>query len=331
MPGDFDIYDAFDECGNPPIHLWSRYLRAAVPSNWFLMFEEAKRKRSEWSMRQSMVQQHQNHEYYYAPSHEKDSQVNGSTVHNHDMPSYSNTDVSSMHLNNNDNTASNTIDNTTTSPSVIASTNIVDPNMMEEEGMSTINNYHQEPSANNSTVSVNNSQPDCNNTGRQMMSPSPSYQGQAVRQPDRTNSIMDREQIRKHIAPGRATLTSRNSSSVITLDSSLNQSTINSPKLVYHQSKEYVTNGTPIPLTSSPTATTPPSDNAVSSFVYNNQDLTSKLMESSSMSTEVDFPHDSDKYSIRSDIPSTTASPTILPSTSSKSCNRPSMKKIIWG
>ncbi|RCI05085.1 hypothetical protein CU098_003742, partial [Rhizopus stolonifer] len=48
LPGDFDAFEAFDEAGNPPIHLWPRYLKVSVPSNWFCMFEEAKRKQREW-------------------------------------------------------------------------------------------------------------------------------------------------------------------------------------------------------------------------------------------------------------------------------------------
>ncbi|ORZ15617.1 hypothetical protein BCR42DRAFT_491663 [Absidia repens] len=44
LPGDYDAYDAFDEAGNPPVHLWTRYLRVEVPINWFAIFEEARRK-----------------------------------------------------------------------------------------------------------------------------------------------------------------------------------------------------------------------------------------------------------------------------------------------
>jgi hypothetical protein len=294
LPGDFDIYEAFDECGNPPIHLWSRYLRVSVPNNWFSMFEEGKRKQNEWSMQQedmhhnSLIQQQHNQEYY----HPEEPVVNdNSPVHNQDMPAYSNTDVSSMHLNNN---------NTATSPSIVASTNIVDPNMNAEDS------HFQEPSINDSTVSVNH-QPDYSSTRRQMiMSPSPSYHSHIVQPPERTNSIMDREQIRRHLAPGQAVLTNRNSSSVVTLDS----------VSVANRSKEYATNES---LSSA----------AVSNVV--NQDLTSKLIISSSISTHVDFPHDSDRFSNRSDIHNT-ESPTILPSsTSSKSRNRFSMKKAIWG
>jgi hypothetical protein len=296
------------------------------------MFEEGKRKQREWStrqeqMRHSLIQQNQ--EYCYPPAHESmvdDSQVsNSSAIHNHDIPAYSNTDVSSMHLNNN---------NTTTSPSIVASTNIIDPNMMNEEDMSTVNDFHQEPST---TASVNNSQSDYSNTRRQMMSPSPSYQSHIVQQPERTSSIMDREQIRRHLAPGQAVLTNRNSSSVVTLDSAINRS-FTSPNLAHHRSKEYVTQHTNVPLTSSSPTMTPPLANtttvSTSVYNYNTEDLTSKLTESSIISTDaVDFPHDSDRFSIRSDvIPTSTESPTtILPSTSSKSRNRPLLKKIIWG
>lgn len=49
LPGDFDAFDAFDEAGNPPVHLWTRYLRVDVPINWFVIFEEARRKQREWT------------------------------------------------------------------------------------------------------------------------------------------------------------------------------------------------------------------------------------------------------------------------------------------
>ncbi|CAO3618327.1 unnamed protein product [Cunninghamella echinulata] len=49
LPGDFDAFDAFDEAGNPPVHLWTRYLRVDVPINWFTIFEEARRKQREWA------------------------------------------------------------------------------------------------------------------------------------------------------------------------------------------------------------------------------------------------------------------------------------------
>ncbi|KAI9258239.1 hypothetical protein BY458DRAFT_283653 [Sporodiniella umbellata] len=52
---DFDAYDAFDSYGNPPIHLWSRYLRTNAPMNWFCMFEEARRKQRTW------LSQHEEH------------------------------------------------------------------------------------------------------------------------------------------------------------------------------------------------------------------------------------------------------------------------------
>ncbi|ORY89874.1 hypothetical protein BCR43DRAFT_499627 [Syncephalastrum racemosum] len=48
IPGDFEAYNAFDHAGNPPVHLWTRYLRVSVPINWFAMFEEARRKQREW-------------------------------------------------------------------------------------------------------------------------------------------------------------------------------------------------------------------------------------------------------------------------------------------
>ncbi|KAI9319075.1 hypothetical protein BX666DRAFT_2025414 [Dichotomocladium elegans] len=58
IPGDFDAYDAFDDAGNPPVHLWSRHLRVNVPINWFSIFEEARRKQRSWM-------NEQNDDYYY--------------------------------------------------------------------------------------------------------------------------------------------------------------------------------------------------------------------------------------------------------------------------
>ncbi|KAI9244819.1 hypothetical protein BDA99DRAFT_543863 [Phascolomyces articulosus] len=48
LPGDFESFDAFDDAGNPPVHLWTRYLQVDVPDNWFALFEEARRKQREW-------------------------------------------------------------------------------------------------------------------------------------------------------------------------------------------------------------------------------------------------------------------------------------------
>lgn len=60
IPGDFDAYDAFDDAGNPPVHLWSRQLRVQVPINWFSIFEEARRKQRQW------VEEQNQEEFYYA-------------------------------------------------------------------------------------------------------------------------------------------------------------------------------------------------------------------------------------------------------------------------
>lgn len=67
IPGDFDAYDAFDDAGNPPVHLWTRHLRVNVPINWFSIFEEARRKQRDWVTAQ-------NQEPYYYPAQEE---VNG--------------------------------------------------------------------------------------------------------------------------------------------------------------------------------------------------------------------------------------------------------------
>lgn len=63
IPGDFDAYDAFDDAGNPPVHLWTRHLRVNVPTNWFSIFEEARRKQRDWVTEQ-------NQEPYYYPTEE---------------------------------------------------------------------------------------------------------------------------------------------------------------------------------------------------------------------------------------------------------------------
>ncbi|SAL96508.1 hypothetical protein [Absidia glauca] len=80
LPGDYDAYDAFDEAGNPPVHLWTRYLRVEVPINWFAIFEEARRKQREWTthvlgqqqqqQRQQQQQQQQHHHHHHAPIHD---------------------------------------------------------------------------------------------------------------------------------------------------------------------------------------------------------------------------------------------------------------------
>ncbi|KAI8059255.1 hypothetical protein BC940DRAFT_314087 [Gongronella butleri] len=58
LPGDFDAYPAFDFAGNPTVHLWHKYLRADVPVNWFVLFEEARRKQREWNA-QILAHHHQ--------------------------------------------------------------------------------------------------------------------------------------------------------------------------------------------------------------------------------------------------------------------------------
>ncbi|KAL9543184.1 hypothetical protein MBANPS3_008236 [Mucor bainieri] len=312
LPGDFDIYNAFDECGNPPIHLWSRYLRTSVPSNWFILFEEARRKQRNWAMhqehlhRQSLIQQKQEQEqdYYYQQPEE---------IHDHaSMPAYSNTDVSSMHLNG----------NTITSPSIVASTNVVDPSMMNDELDSNASSaataaataiaaggLHHQPSA-TSVVTTATANSDMNHSIRRpIMSPTPSLQPS-----ERSNSIMDREQIRRHLAPGQATVSNRQ---------------IESPQLIHHRSKEYITQNEPTPLAA----------------------LNDDKMESNISTAEVDFPHDSDRFSIHSEsIPTATTTTTTtttaattpaspqspvqqrsLSSKTNNSKNRSSMKKMIFG
>lgn len=50
MPNNFDAYLAFDYSGNPPIHLWTKQLRAVIPANWFNIFEEARHMQRQWNM-----------------------------------------------------------------------------------------------------------------------------------------------------------------------------------------------------------------------------------------------------------------------------------------
>lgn len=328
LPGDFDIYDAFDECGNPPIHLWSRYLKVSVPSNWFSMFEEAKRKQREWValqqqqqqgyVRQSMIQQQQSHdpnEYYYPalPQQLQQQIEDGSVVHSNGAPAYSNTDVSTMSLNN-----QNTANDSVASPSsVVASTNIVDPSLMNEDLRSSTTSLHHQPSM-ISTASYATNSP---RQGRQLLSPTPSHRENIQQQhapAERSNSIMDREQIRRHLAPGQAVITNRNSTSAVTLASgstALSPLSKESPKLVHHRSKEYV------------------AQNNLEEKHDDENNVINVESNISAYSNELDFPHDSDRFSIRSDIPSNSmsGSPSVKPSVSSKTRNRPSMKKIIWG
>lgn len=323
MPGDFDIYDAFDECGNPPIHLWARYLKVNVPSNWFCMFEEAKRRQRDWHMRQqqqlqqqqqqqkglirqSMIQEQNQEEYYYPP------QQDGSVVlRNNDKPvAYSNTDVSSMSLNHH-----NLTDESIVAPSIVASTNIIDPIMFSESSRSTTTtSLHHQPS-NLSTTSFATS--NMHGPNRQVLSPTPSHREviQLQHQPERSGSIMDREKIRRHLAPGQAVITNRNSASVVTLASTVTTlSPVNkeSPTLNHHRSKELV--------------------HGIPEEQHDDENDAIKVESNiSAYSNDMDFPHDSDRFSIRSDISHSVVTPSPKVSVSSKSRNRPSMKKIIWG
>jgi len=49
LAGDFDIYEAFDSNGNPPVWIWKDFLGTEIPKNWFNMFEEARRRQSDWN------------------------------------------------------------------------------------------------------------------------------------------------------------------------------------------------------------------------------------------------------------------------------------------
>ncbi|CAO3623782.1 unnamed protein product [Mucor hiemalis] len=50
LPENFDAYLAFDYAGNPPIHLWTKQLRAVIPINWFNIFEEARHMQRQWNV-----------------------------------------------------------------------------------------------------------------------------------------------------------------------------------------------------------------------------------------------------------------------------------------
>ncbi|CEG71342.1 hypothetical protein RMATCC62417_07092 [Rhizopus microsporus] len=242
LPGDFDIYDAFDECGNPPIHLWSRYLKTNVPSNWFYMFEEARLKQRAWF---------REHDEYVRQTTTTEQ---GRDVHS----SLSNTDVSTMLLSPQESIVS----------SAVASTNIVDPGILHED---------------TSFTPTSPAFADGESVTRQTSTPS--------------SLVIDREQIRRHLAPGQASVLNRQSSVVVGLPS------INS------------------------TISQTSSKRDVESTTVAEESRVDRL-DLQEYSAQLDFPHDSDQFSIRSDLPgSSSPSLSILPS---KSRSRPSMKKIIW-
>lgn len=272
------------------------------------MFEEAKRRQRDWHMRQqqqqqqlirrSMVQEHDQNEYYYPPAPEQDpSTITNAITAVDDSATdavYSNTDVSSMSLNHQGSTTESLM-----APSVVASTNIIDPIMMSQEHTS---NLRHHPSVTSTSTHV---------TRSRVLSSAPSYRENSSI--ERSGSIMDREQIRRHLAPGQAKITTRSSGSVVTLASTVTSlSPLNkSPTLIHHRSKELVHG---IPEEQS----------------IDQSDAIKTESNISALSDELDFPHDSDRFSIRSDI-SAVNSPSMKPSVSSKSRNRASVKKIIWG
>ncbi|KAG1470358.1 hypothetical protein G6F56_002730 [Rhizopus delemar] len=228
LPGDFDIYNAFDEYGNPPIHLWSRYLKTSLPANWFYMFEEARQKQRTWLNKQ-----------YRNPSLEN----------NHDVdPSLSNTDVSSMLLS----------PHTSNISSAMASTNTIDPSVSNMETPSTPVSEH---TSTDDDIEITN-------------------ESRRIISPKSTSLIIDREQIRRHLAPGQATAFNR-------------------------QSVTTTKNSSPLSNISTPGESRP----TIQQY-----------------SAQLDFPHDSDQFSINSDVPS--SSPSLPVPTKTRS--RPSMKNIMW-
>ncbi|KAG1150463.1 hypothetical protein G6F37_002192 [Rhizopus arrhizus] len=234
LPGDFDIYNAFDEYGNPPVHLWSRYLKTSLPTNWFYMFEEARRKQRMWFKQRDDYIQHN-------PIPE--------ICQGADNPSFSNTDVSSMLLSPQGSNAS----------LAIASTNIIDPSISNE---------------NTSSMSAHTSMDDGTET---------TNEGRYAISPKSTSLVIDREQIRRHLAPGQATALNRQSMSTYTKSSSPLSNT-------FHNATE---------------------ENRFTVQQY---------------SSQLDFPHDSDQFSIRSDLPSSPSLP--VPT---KTHSRPSIKNTAWG
>ncbi|KAI8974117.1 hypothetical protein BDB01DRAFT_838896 [Pilobolus umbonatus] len=155
LPGDFDIFEAFDESGNPPIHLWARCLRVPVPNNWFSMFEEAKRKQRQWAI----YQQGGLVEYEHIP-------VNA--------PTYSNTDVSTMAL---------------------AEEGEEEEEEVKEAEEEEVKEEEEEEVIQESTIT--------HDVRRQFMASPISSQIFPV---ERGPSILDREQIRRHLAPGQGTV-----------------------------------------------------------------------------------------------------------------------------
>ncbi|KAI7888363.1 uncharacterized protein EV154DRAFT_518040 [Mucor mucedo] len=68
LPENFDAYLAFDYAGNPPIHLWTKHLRAVIPINWFNIFEEARHMQRQWNVTfwdpPSIVSESNNRRFY---------------------------------------------------------------------------------------------------------------------------------------------------------------------------------------------------------------------------------------------------------------------------
>ncbi|CAO3625875.1 unnamed protein product [Cunninghamella blakesleeana] len=114
LPGDFDAFDAFDEAGNPPVHLWTRYLRVDVPINWFAIFEEARRKQREWT---AQVLGHQPTPMHHIPITSAHTVATGTAAHGLSNNSSNNMMVGAGYpiINktyNNNNNNNNVIDNT---------------------------------------------------------------------------------------------------------------------------------------------------------------------------------------------------------------------------
>ncbi|KAI9280788.1 hypothetical protein BY458DRAFT_500373 [Sporodiniella umbellata] len=191
LPGDFDVYSAFDEHGNPPIHLWSRYLKTTLPANWFCMFEQSRQRQRLW------IRQH--------PLEEP------SSAEAPPEASVSNTDVSSMLLSPHESTLSDPsvshldIPSTTTSESSSRSS--------AEDDAEAAHTPHTK-----TTTAV--------------------IEPRRAISPKSNSFIIDREQIRRHLAPGQATAFSRQS--VTTLQAIASLPNTSNPAMVDIGTRPYL-------------------------------------------------------------------------------------------
>ncbi|KAI9304658.1 hypothetical protein BJ944DRAFT_288467 [Cunninghamella echinulata] len=135
LPGDFDAFDAFDEAGNPPVHLWTRYLRVDVPINWFTIFEEARRKQREWTAHVLGHPQPQHHHHHSIPitsAHTIATGSHGLSTHNINN-SYPMVNKPFLENNNNDNAMDDDFTDHETYSAVASQSLSISNNKMENE------------------------------------------------------------------------------------------------------------------------------------------------------------------------------------------------------